>query len=293
MNPLVSICCITFNQEQYVEKTLQGFLAQKTTFPVEILIHDDASTDNTPQIIKKYEELDDRIFVIYQTENKYSKGEKPFTRYLFPKAKGKYLAICEGDDYWTDSLKLQKQIDFLEVNPDFSASFHDVDMLYNRGKISYFKTNFNFIDQDKTVDLGEFLQRKYHIPTCSLVFRKDKIDLPPFIERMSYGDFILFACILINSKAHVINDQLGVYRANNPGSVTNNKGLFDAIRIKADYIEFLTWLMRRAKKEEDRTAIEQRIYQEVDTIRTKVKMYKNSKFFSFYANLRNKIKKLA
>ena len=100
---------------------------QKTNFKYEIIIHDDASTDGTTEIIKEYaEKYPDLITPIFQTENQYSKGLRGFyARFVFPKAKGKYIALCDGDDYWADSLKLQKQVDFLETHHDYAICSHD------------------------------------------------------------------------------------------------------------------------------------------------------------------------
>jgi len=118
---VVSICCLSYNHGPYIAGALEGFLMQKTNFAFEVLIHDDASTDQTVQIIKKYEqEYPEIIKPIYQTENQWSKGFRSLSVTLnFPRAKGEYIAICEGDDYWTDPLKLQKQVDFLENHPDY------------------------------------------------------------------------------------------------------------------------------------------------------------------------------
>ncbi|MCX3067004.1 glycosyltransferase [Cetobacterium somerae] len=125
-NILLSICCITYNHENFIKDTLEGFLLQEVNFKYEIIIHDDASTDKTAEIIKKYEnQYSDLIISIYQQENQYSQG-KPFLENVFEKAQGKYLAICEGDDFWIDKNKLQKQIDFLENNPEYSATYHNV-----------------------------------------------------------------------------------------------------------------------------------------------------------------------
>src|SRR5690606_16372266 len=124
--PLVSICCITFNHVNFIRDAIDGFLMQKTDFPFQILIHDDASTDGTEEIIREYESNHpDIIKPIYETENQYVKGRKGSRTFNFPRAKGKYIAMCEGDDYWIDSLKLQKQVDFLEANPTFSGTFHE------------------------------------------------------------------------------------------------------------------------------------------------------------------------
>lgn len=101
--PLVSIACTTYNHEKYIALAIEGFLLQKTSFPIEIIIHDDASTDKTAEIVKSYEKIHhDLITAIYQTENQYSKGIKPYPNYVFPKARGKYIALCEGNDYWIE-----------------------------------------------------------------------------------------------------------------------------------------------------------------------------------------------
>ena len=131
----VSISCLAYNHEPYISKCLDGFIMQKTDFPFEVLIHDDASTDRTADIIREYEaKYPDIIKPIYQTENKYSKGIGITKTYQFPRAKGKYIAMCEGDDYWTDPLKLQKQVDFLEKNEEYSACFHDIEIVNKDNK---------------------------------------------------------------------------------------------------------------------------------------------------------------
>lgn len=116
--PLASICCITYNHASYIQEAIDSFLMQKTTFPFEILVHDDASTDGTTEILLGYaKKYPDIIKPIIQTKNQYTKCGLINPRFVFPKAKGKYIALCEGDDYWTDPSKLQKQVSFLENNP--------------------------------------------------------------------------------------------------------------------------------------------------------------------------------
>ena len=151
---IVSICCATYNHQKYIRDAIEGFLMQKTTFPFEILIHDDASTDGTADIIREYEaKYPDIIKPIYQRENQYSKGIKISQVYQFPRAQGKYIALCEGDDYWIDPLKLQKQVDYMERNSRVSMlTSHYViydqerDVFITPPKIKY-ELNFNrFID---------------------------------------------------------------------------------------------------------------------------------------------------
>lgn len=115
----VSIICNAFQHEKYIEEALNSFVMQKTDFGFEVLVHDDASKDHTADVIRKYEEMyPDLIKPIYQTENQFSRGVRINVEYQFPRAKGKYIAFCEGDDYWIDPYKLQKQFDAMEQHPE-------------------------------------------------------------------------------------------------------------------------------------------------------------------------------
>lgn len=131
--PIVSICCMAFNHAPFIRKCLDGFLMQEPPTGVdkdeiwyEILIHDDCSTDGTDAIIREYtEKYPDKIFPLYETENQYRKG-KVIDAYNYDRAKGRYIAVCEGDDYWTDPKKLQKQVDWMDAHPEYSVCFHRV-----------------------------------------------------------------------------------------------------------------------------------------------------------------------
>ena len=116
---MVSILCTAYNHEKYIKQCLDGFIMQKTNFKFEVIVHDDASTDNTANIIREYEnKYPDIIKPIYQKENKFSRKISITSNFTLPKAKGKYIAICEGDDFWKDNTKLQKQVDALENNTE-------------------------------------------------------------------------------------------------------------------------------------------------------------------------------
>lgn len=131
MIPLVSVFLIAYNEENYIEEALNSILRQKTDFDFEILCHDDASTDRTPQIIQKYaKEYPEVVIPLLQTENQIKKNINIVIEYLYPKARGKYIAYCDGDDYWTDERKLQKQVDFLESHRDYSMCTHQFTFLY-------------------------------------------------------------------------------------------------------------------------------------------------------------------
>jgi glycosyltransferase involved in cell wall biosynthesis len=211
-SPLLSIICTTYNQEAYIEQTLNGFILQKTTFDFEIIVHDDASTDNTRSIVKEYSTKYPDLFVpIFQSENQYSKRDYTIERLVFGTARGKYIALCEGDDYWVDPLKLQKQVDFLESN-------HDYDLVYTKVKV--------YRQKD-----GKFLKNTYgrsfksiddlfifnYIPTPTVVFKsiiyKDYVtDINPYEKGWLMGDYPLWLYIASRSKLKFFDDSYSVYR---------------------------------------------------------------------------------
>ena len=131
----VSISCLVYNHENYLRRCLDGFLSQKTNFAFEILIHDDASTDSSADIIREYEaKYPDIVKPIYQTENQYSKKVNMHFTYQYPRARGKYFCVCEGDDYWCDDTKLQKQFDVMEAHPEVALCVHRVQTINEAGE---------------------------------------------------------------------------------------------------------------------------------------------------------------
>jgi len=138
-NIVVSVICNAFNHEPYIRAALEGFVMQKTNFAFEVLIHDDASTDKTAEIIREYEvKYPELIKPIYQTENQYSKDRGLVSKIQYGRMKGQYIAFCEGDDYWTDPLKLQKQVDALEAHPEADMCAHRAQRLQNGQCIEIF-----------------------------------------------------------------------------------------------------------------------------------------------------------
>ena len=129
---LVSILCTAYNHEQYIRSALESFVSQKTGFAFEVLVNDDASSDGTAAVIREFaEKYPELIRPFYQKENQFSKGiGYIYENIFYPKARGKYFAFCEGDDYWTDESKLQRQVDFLESHPDYSACVHNTTLRY-------------------------------------------------------------------------------------------------------------------------------------------------------------------
>lgn len=220
--PLVSILCATFNQEKYIAQTIEGFLMQKVDFPIEIIIHDDASTDGTADIIRKYEaEHPDKIKGIYQTENQYSKKVPIWDSFIYPKATGKYFAECEGDDYWTDPNKLQRQIDFLEKHPDYIFS-HTAFQFYNQQTSQFLedsskKRNIE-LQKSNSGNLGLYIldSNQYRIQTVTTVYRSELWSLITDSFAMSryflMGDTQLFFFASQFGKIHYDPTVTSVYR---------------------------------------------------------------------------------
>jgi glycosyltransferase involved in cell wall biosynthesis len=176
--PLVSISCITYNHEPYIEDALEGFLIQKTDFPFEVLVHDDASTDKTAEIVWEYAARYPNIIKpIYQTENQYSQGIKISINYQYPRAKGKYIAICEGDDYWIDPEKLHIQVEFLEENQDYGMVHSDSDVLYNKTGLTILSKNKankqNIKYETCSNPFWGILTGDYMVRTCTVLARKE------------------------------------------------------------------------------------------------------------------------
>lgn len=184
---LVSICCITYNHAPFIRKALDGFLMQQPPSCVpqgakmsdwcEILIHDDCSTDGTDDIIREYaEKYPNMIFPLFEDENQYSKG-KVIDAYNYDRARGRYIAVCEGDDYWTDPNKLQKQVDLMEAHPEYSVCFHRVKH-YNIYTGTYTDDKCGSLLKDKEgVDItNELFFKGWYTQPLSEVFRVSMFD---------------------------------------------------------------------------------------------------------------------
>ena len=220
---LVSICCLTYNHEKYIKKTLDGFVNQKTNFKYEVLIHDDASTDGTVDIIREYEEKYPEIIKpIYQTENQYSKKIRISQTYQYPRAKGKYIAMCEGDDYWCSENKLQEQFDIMEQNPNVSLCTHNVRKISETGEIlpeilpgidlcGYIKSE-KFIEhtiknKNKSFQLSSYFFKKSDV--------MEMIMSPPlFCSSLPVGDLCIQWFLGLRGNVYHIGKEYSRYRVN-------------------------------------------------------------------------------
>ena len=223
---IVSVCVITYNHCNYIRQCLDGILMQQTNFPFEIIVNDDCSTDGTAEIVKEYELKYPQLFkVTYQTENQYSKGVRGmFPRFCFPRTRGKYIALCEGDDYWTDPLKLQKQVDFLEKNKTYSMCGHNC-VIYLEST-SVFK-NYE-IGISGTYTLNDIVTRNVYCPTLSVLFRRSAIMDEVFSKYKMMVDMSLAYHLLKYGLGYCLSDKMAVYRVHKGGvwsGVSENKQL--------------------------------------------------------------------
>lgn len=208
----VTIRCFAYNHEPYIRKCLEGLVMQKTNFKYEAIVHDDASTDETAAIIREFAEKHPEIIKpIIQTENQYSKQDGSIERIMETHTHGKYVAICEGDDYWTDPLKLQKQIDFLEHNPEYG-------MCYTKAR-HFFQNDMRFRSKERggpNVTYTELLE-KNTIPTLTVVYDRELYknyyeEIQPYNKGWAMGDYPTWLWFAQNSKIKFIPEVTGVYR---------------------------------------------------------------------------------
>ncbi|TWV15118.1 glycosyltransferase [Bacteroidaceae bacterium HV4-6-C5C] len=215
--PLVAIICTTYNHKSYIRQCLDGFMMQKTDFAFEVLIHDDASTDGTVDIIREYEKKYPNIIKpIYQKENQYSKGID-VSIYIFPRLNSKYIAWCEGDDFWVDPLKLQKQINIFKKDEKVGFVYTGFKLIDSSGTLLQNTSLVNEqLSRSKTGYLLPSLLRNNFPQTLTVMFKKELMcDLDKYYNYIY--DWPLFTHICGKCKAVFINDITGCYRVNPNG----------------------------------------------------------------------------
>jgi glycosyltransferase involved in cell wall biosynthesis len=268
---LVTVRCITYNQEPYIRAALESFVMQKTNFRFEVIVHDDASTDNTASILREYAEKYPGIIVpIYEEENQYSKRNGSIGRIMMAATRGKYTALCEGDDYWTDPLKLQKQVDFLEAHPEYSMCWTNAVDLDPDGS----QREQNRYGGDTDSPISDIITKGgAFISTASICFKSSIYKSMPIEVRSQYvGDFPLQIYLAYIGKIRYLHDLTTVYRRNSIGSFTQRNSNISAERILANM------------------AKEMKLIQAMDSVTehkfTKCfELYKNTYLWKMYRNL--------
>lgn len=221
----VSILCLTYNHEKYIRDAMEGMLSQETDFAYEIIVHDDASTDGTADILREYaEKYPDRIRPVLQTENQYSRNVYIFSTFLVPLVRGKYIAMCEGDDYWTDPHKLQLQYDIMERNPQCSMCVHKIRQREGNGPLlSRYRPDFEL--EEGPLDTRQFLaiRRQYPFQTASFFMRSElfidmEMNPPAFRKAADVGDEPRLLFMAAHGSIYYLPRCMSVYRIFSAGS---------------------------------------------------------------------------
>jgi glycosyltransferase involved in cell wall biosynthesis len=246
----LSVCVVTYNHKDYIRQCLDGILMQKTTFPFEIILGEDESTDGTREICKAYaEKFPEKIklFLRSRKEVIYINGN-PTGRHNFIEnlkvAKGKYIALCEGDDYWTDPNKLQKQVDYLEVNSALNICFTKAQILRSDGSMEPYPIPEEI---NTIVPFKNLLTHHNFIATASVVFRNARdLRYPDWFTKIPFGDLSLYKLITENSGLGFLEDTTVVYRAQGQGVYSR----LSTIKKKINYLLFYSYIFQILNDEE-------------------------------------------
>lgn len=215
---MVSVCMITYGHERYIKQAIEGVLMQECNFDVELIIADDCSPDSTSAVITSIQKNHSNSSWINYTKHTKNKGMMPNFVWTLEQCQGKYIAICEGDDYWTDPLKLQKQVDFLETNAEYGICFHNVmelnTLLETKRKI------IPGVLKNKEYSINDYILNN-KTATCSIVYKKELFSkIPSWFTQLPFGDLGLVLNVLKqskNQKGYVISDVMGLYRVHYGG----------------------------------------------------------------------------
>ena len=223
----VSVYCLVYNHAKYLRSALDGFVNQKTDFDYEVIVHDDASTDESSKIIREYETNYPNIIKgIYQTVNQYSLGIDIVEKFILPKLQGDYIAVCEGDDYWIDEHKLQKQYDFLETHPEYIACVHNTikkDLWQKKDFVMFNQESSSILNLQDVIKGGSCC-----FQTSSLFYRikyhKEKIVKEVSKYNAPFGDYQKAILLSLLGKIYYIKETMSVYRYGTSGSFTVKTG---------------------------------------------------------------------
>lgn len=222
----VMVVSMAYNHASYIEDALKGIVMQQTKFSVVVCVLDDCSTDGTADIIRKYEkEYPELIKGFYFKENQYSQGKRTFYKLLPWLDSVKYIALCEGDDYWTDPLKLQKQVDFMEKHCECSLCFHNALIHYQDGS----RTDKLFRELEERYYTGEEVYENWTVPSASVLIRSSILRFEEikkrYDKRMAGFDIVIILVCSLFGRLYCIPDVMSVYRVTKGGqtqSLTSN-----------------------------------------------------------------------
>jgi glycosyltransferase involved in cell wall biosynthesis len=243
IQPLVSVCIITYNQQNYIEQAIISAINQDTNFMFEIVIGDDCSTDNTREILLNYSiKYPDKVSLIFNENNL---GPVKNMSNVIKNCKGKYIALLEGDDYWSSVLKLKKQVDFLERNSNFSICYHATNLVDSKGDIKTILPIIKFRREKST--LIDLIENDSFMATCSVMFKNNLFEYFPeiFYTSRSVCDWSLNVLNAEHGDIGYINEVMSVYRSASGEHSWSSKKIsrqyIDAIKLNEAFNEYFNY----------------------------------------------------
>jgi glycosyltransferase involved in cell wall biosynthesis len=262
---LLSVRLMVFNHESYIREAMEGILKQKTTFPIEVVVGDDFSNDNSLAIIKEYQSTENIHFKILERkigdnywQNRQKLGRLHNFYNIIENCTGKYIALLDGDDFWTDPLKLQKQVDFLEANTDFSICFHNMKIVNESNPSTLEFTNS--INQESVFSILDLASKGNFMFTASVVFKKPKDGFPNWLTNLPIGDYAMHLFNAQFGKIKFLDELMGVYRIHETGIW----GSFSKEKLYDRWIPMLEQLQYKFSDEVNKTLRAQKIYSLLD-----------------------------
>ena len=247
--PVVSIAMITYNHEEFIEQSINGVLMQECNFEIELLISNDNSPDNTDSVIKKILKNHPKANLIKYINRTENVGMMPNFISTLTQCTGKFIALCEGDDYWTDPLKLQKQFDFLESNYDYSMICHNAKIIYEG--IDKEPISFNKKKVECDININEIITQ-WAIPTASIFLRNEIINpLPTWFSEIYSGDFTIALLCANTGKIKFLPETMSIYRVNYSGTsasaVYKDQGIF----VFKEHVKLMKYFNDYSKKKNE------------------------------------------
>ena len=276
---------ITYNQDKYIAQAIDSILMQKTNFEYEIVIGEDCSTDKTREIVLDYKvKYPDKIKLLLQEKNV---GMIQNFIDTLKACTGTYIALLEGDDYWTDPYKLQKQFDLMESHPDYSLCYHKVKWVHT-SKAEYNPDFVSNNDDKASSDIYDVLNRGWFMSTCSLFFRN--IKLPPGFENLYIGDYPLHIFLADKGKLGFINETIAVYRINHKGYTSNVLKVKDFEKRKKNFVDelFLYNYLNQISGNKYQAIFQEKIYHAVHNYLRSISINEKARFFYEFYEILNK-----
>ncbi len=250
--PLVSVNMITYNHEPFISRAIEGILNQKVNFPIELVIGEDCSTDRTREIVFNYQKMFPDIIRVITSEKNVGASENG--KRTLKNCRGKYIAFCEGDDYWHNFDKLMKQIEFMESNPEYGMVFSDYDVyFFNSGETIKSFIKYRKWEAKDDYSISEILLGNHGILTCTVVIRRDIfnriVESDPFLHQSGHflmGDNQIWAEAATITKIKIINESLATHIITDE-SATRSKDKRKKMRFALSNIELILYLCDKYK----------------------------------------------